>query len=240
MSDLPPLRIIVTTYFPAGPIGAQRRNIALATIASWGRHLRYDGQIQMAVQDDGSADLDWPNGGEIPAAWNSERGATPRLSTLFTGRQERHGVGASLNVLFDDAARDGVIALHAVDDWPLSWYLDLTPWVQMLVEDESVGCVRLGPPHPWLTGTIVGGAPHRGWHMRLDRHHFADSMRPSLFHPRFWAAYGPYAEDTSAYEAERLHAEHFCRTPGPDIVLALPSPFDHVSGPELGDVMPRG
>lgn len=232
MTDLPRISIVATTYYPADASGDARLAIAEDTFASWSEHLRYDGEIGLHVADDGTDDERFAMLSKI-----ANRVTRAAGWSLIASRQQRHGVGASLNEGFAMAQLSGSLVLYAVDDWPLSARFDLTPWARMLVEQEDIGCIRLGPPHPWLTGRVE--CPPYGWILRLARHHYVDSMRPSLFHQRFWQAYGPYAEDTSAFEAERLHNLHFCATPGPDIVLALPTPFDHVNGPELGDVMPR-
>lgn len=138
-------------------------------------------------------------------------------------------------------AEGGIVGMF-VDDWRLDADFDLTPWVDILLDDDPrnggpVGMVRLGPPHPWLTGTIQTFPS--GWGMRLDRHHYAFGHRPALYHPRMRDAYGPFAEDVSAFECERLYTERWCATPGPDIVLALPSPWHHVESVELAGVEPK-
>lgn len=199
---LPTVTIVVTTYLPSG--GRKERLAAFTqAIRSWGANLRYDGPLRIHIADDGSVDSFWPNNAEelIDRHWVGH----PQLTT---SRQERRGVGASLNTAFRAAhARDdgAGIALYVVDDWELLRRYDLTPWVQLLLDDESVGMVRLGPPHPWLTGRIETFPS--GWGMRLDRHHFAFGHRPALYHPRMVEAYGAFPENVNAYECERMYAE---------------------------------
>jgi hypothetical protein len=54
-------------------------------------------------------------------------------------------------------------------------------------------------------------------------------------------AYGPFAEDCNAYDCERLYAEGWARADGgPGIVLALPHPWLHVTGPEFAGIEPAG
>lgn len=238
MTALPKVTIVATTYFPSGPAGEARGVIAREVFASWRRNLEYDGPVALHVADDGTDGVsDWPEAAAVPPL-------PPFVQRwpVTTSRQERHGVGASLNTGFDVAHRDGGIALYLVDDWELLQRFDITPWVKVLMDDDwrnggPVGMVRLGPPHPWLTGTIQTFPS--AWGMRLDRHHFAFGHRPALYHPRMRETYGRFAEDVNAYDCERLYAEHWCATPGPDIVLALPEVWRHHDGPELADIEPR-
>ena len=108
----------------------------------------------------------------------------------------------------------------------------------MVAQYPHIGMVRLGPPHPWLTGEIVHTTI--GWFIHLDRHHYAFGMRPALYWPNFLEAYGRFEEGVSAMECERLYAEKFCNTEGPDIAYALPYPWEHVGRVEVGDVVPDG
>lgn len=229
MTDLPPLLMLATTYFPPDDRGGDRAVIAQRTINSWRERLRYDGPTHLHVADDGSL--------KILVRIALERGAqVPAFDTMTTSVQARHGVGASLNEGIEAQKRLGAVMLYAVDDWLLTTEFDVTPWVQLLLDDKSVGAVRLGPAHPGLTGTVA--AFPSGWGLRLNRHNFVASQRPTLFHQRFWDAYGRWPEDVNAYECERIFNERFCEGLGPDVVLALPHPWQHQDGPELADIDP--
>ena len=159
------------------------------------------------------------------------------LPAYIYTQQKRHGVGASLNAGIREIREDDSLLLYLVDDWELLQPFDLTPWAKLLIEEDSIGAVRLGPPHPWLTGEIIHH-PTCDWYMKLDRHHFAFAHRPALYHKRFFDAYGPFTEDVNAYECEQLYNDHFCKTGGPDIVLALPHPWKHIESVELAGVVP--
>lgn len=250
--SLPPITIVVTTYAPPGEAGVHRRNAALSAWQSWREHLKYEGELRVHIADDGSELVDYTE-----SWWKNLNRRHPLcpLGNLTYSRQERWGVGASLNAGFREAYKDSLLTLYAVDDWGLRSQFDLTPWVDLLTECESIGAVRLGPPHPDLTGTIEhyprppsGKVSDGLWYLRLDRHHFAFSHRPTLFHKRLTDAYGPFDEDISALECEQLYNERFCATAGPDIVLALPTPWEHnlaywadgVKNIELADVVPGG
>ena len=223
-----PITAIVTTYFPAGPVGDSRYKTCKATLQSWAKRLLYDGELRYFI-------VNCPG----PMA---EFGQT-QLQRILRGKPVAFahtplGVGASLNLGTQKATADGSpLTLYAADDWALDQELDLTPWADLLIADPSIGAVRLGPPHPDLTGRVL--MLPQGWALRLDRHHFAFGHRPALFHERLYAAYGWYDERSSAWECERLYNEHFCATPGPDVVYALPYPWRHVGEMEVGDHEPN-
>jgi len=224
----------MTTWAPAGPVGVSRRTSAGSALFSWGSRLAYAGVARLHVADDGSTLEGYGHGvDEPPASW----WAGP---TSFS-RQERRGVGASLNAGFRAAFEVSPIAAYFVDDWLLQERLDLTPWVDLLLRDASVGMVRLGPPHPWIAGAVE--MFEEGWGLRLERHHFAFAHRPALYHQRFLDAFGPFPEEVNALECERLYAERYAEHfaggfSGPDIVYALPHPWEHVGRSEVGDIEP--
>lgn len=220
MGSLPTITIVVTTWFPPGEDGDKRYNIFREALASWHQHLKYDGELHYHIADDGT--FAWP-GLPPPATFS---------------RQNRRGVGASLNAGFAQAFAQGELALYAVDDWKLAADLDLTPWARLLRDSSLMGCVRLGPPHPDLTGAVLH-LGENGWALLLEKHHYAFGFRPALYHKRFFDYYGWFDEGISSLEAERLYNERFCENfRGPDIVLALFTPFDHIYGVELSAVVP--
>ena len=240
-----PLIVIATTYFPSGPNGMLRREVAIQAIWSWKQFLT--GEWALHVADDGSA---WtPDHEERPPVSEARFvRKTTWLGSLGTvapdTRQERHGIGASLNAAIA-AHPEADLFAYFVDDWKLTAPFDLTPWAQLLRENDDVGMVRFGPPHPGLTGRVRQfPGLSQDWALQLDRHHFAFAHRPALYHRRFFEAYGPFAEDVNAYECERLYNETFCRFRGfgdrsPEVVLALPHPWQHIESVELADIEPR-
>ena len=222
--------VVVSTWLPDGPDGELRLVNLEETLKSWDRHLlngKRKRDIRYFVCDDWSEPYLYARLARLLCA---------RSPAPFLTSQPRRGVGASLNRGFTAAFEQGDIAAYFVDDWMLTAPLDLVPWVKLLEEDESIGMVRLGPPHPGTTGRVEMTAD--GWALRLNREGFAFGHRPALYHRRFIEAYGPFAEGTSALECERLYNERFAATPGPDIVLALPHPWQHCDGPELAYIEP--
>lgn len=205
--------ILMTTWAPNNPEGGKRSRAAIESIISWTNHLYYDGTLNLHISDDGSSLPDYPEslmGGHM----------VEYFDRITYSRQDRHGVGASWNSGVGAIPDDEVI-LHAVDDWLLIEYLDLTPWVELLKDSTEIGAIRLGPPHPGLTGVCT--LTTSGWVVRLARHNFVFSFRPTLFHKRFFHHYGRFDEDMSALETERLYNLKYCDDHGgPSIVLALP------------------
>ena len=225
---LSPITIVMTTWMPKGLVGESRRSSARAALTSWRLHLDYAGELRLHIADDGSEveDLIKAVGARYDGFWPTT-----------TSRQQRRGVGASLNAGLKVSWGNSPLAAYFVDDWGLKEPLDLTPWADLLMKDETVGCVRLGPPHPWLTGTVEMFPS--GWGVRLDPHHYAFGHRPALYHKRFFDTYGYFDEGVSALECERLYAEHFVKERGQsDIVYALPYPWVHLGEAEVGDVTP--
>ena len=217
------ITIIATTWFPKGPIGESRKEYAKEAILSWEEWLYYDGIINLHIADDGSFSDYLEDLVEFLSKWWT-RGAVSR------SRQERHGVGASLNAGIKVADK---LFAYFVDDWKLTGEMDLTPWATLLLREERVGMVRLGPPHPYIAGKVE--MFNEGWALVLERHHFAFGHRPALYHKRMIEAYGYFEEDVNALECERSYNLRFCSyevpgyEAGPKIIYALPSPFEHIA-----------
>lgn len=226
----PSITVVLSTWAPEGDTGELRMISAKKAVDSYNQFLHYEGELRLHFADDGSQQNGYPQS-YLP--FHHTRFGAP----TFT-RQERRGVGASINAGFEKAFAEGGLAMYQQDDWALTAPLDLTPWVDLVQAHKYIGMMRLGPPHPWLTGEIIHDL--RGWFMKLDKHHYAYGMRPALYWPSFIEAYGPFAEGVNAFECERMYAERFCEIPGPDIAYALPYPWEHVGRVEVGDVVPDG
>jgi len=207
--------IITTTYYPDTKAGRNRYSRACECISSWLNNIIFDGIVMTHISDDGS-----------------------EIKIKYDSRQYRMGVGASLNNGFWEVFKYTDVAMYVVDDWRLNEKLDITPWVNMLRNNKDIGMVRLGPPHPDLTGIIK--MFNEGFAIVLDRHNYAYAMRPALYHRRFFESYGWFEEEICCWECERIYNEHFCRTEGPKIVYALPVCWEHIDTLALGQLEPKG
>ena len=227
-----PITIVMTTWAPEGDTGALRLISAKAALDSWLKYLDYP-NLRLHVADDGSIynayGTNWEN---PPCSWWGDP------EKVSFSRQERRGLGASLNEGLRRAFEFSPLVAYFMDDWAVSAPYDLKPWADLLLKNESIGAVRLGCPHPDLTGRVhhfIGG-----WGLILDRHHFAFSYRPTLFHRRFFEAYGAFEEGVDAYNCEQKYSEAFNILPGPDILYALRDPWEHAGRAELAHIVPGG
>lgn len=212
MSELLEITLMVAVYFPPGEPGRIRQSGFRESLRSWQANLYYEGDLSLLVVNDGPALADWPE-------WQGPQRALGH---------PRGGLGASFNLGFRDALARSPLAANIVDDWMLVQPFDLTPWALLLMEYEKAGAVRLLAPYPGTTGTIHP-LPH-GWAVILNRHNLAGGLRPTLYHRRFFDAYGWFDEACSSWECERMFNERFCQSTGPESVLALPLPWRESSG----------
>lgn len=231
-----PVTVAVTTWAPDNDEGKSRCGDFTAALLSWRSHLHSRSPLHLHVADDGSQLPDYPHKAV------SAGKAVAKFKGITYTVQDRGGVGASLNACISSAFSAAVgsdVILYMVDDWALATHLNIQPWVDLLYRNPNIGMVRLGPPHPGLTGTVQ--MFEDGWGLLLDRHHFAFSFRPCLIHRRFIEAYGLFPVGESSLETERKYNLHFCQSPppGPEIVVALPDPWDHQYGSCFSDLNPR-
>ena len=237
--------VLVTTYLPPGQ-EEERLKALEAALSSWVYHLRAPagGRFRLLIADDHSSsraqtllaalayrclDRDRTNWAAVPMMLPASRPG---------------GVGASLNRGIEEIRRlGGEYIFYAVDDWALTERLDLGPVTGLLAVDETVGAVRFGPFHPDLAARVKH-TPH-GWTLRFDRAAggYVFGTRPTLFHRRFFDAYGRFDEGCSALAAEDGYNQRFCTTPmpppHPDILGWLPSPFSPVPSVELSAFDPH-
>lgn len=253
-SELPPIVVIATTWAPEGPVGDSRLASFHEALLSWSDNLHYEGDLYLHVADDGSRKNSHGNADPIDLAGDMAigRGYGP-WEEYSTTEQDRKGVGASLNAGLAAAFDRTPLALYVVDDWELTEELDLTPWARLLLVEESIGAVRLGPPHPGIHGEIQ--MFDDGFALRLNPAFggFVASQRPTLYHKRFHEVHGWWPEGVSAYECERIFNEAFCQRQerlnnailagqfdekGATIAYALPVAWKHIGITEVGDITP--
>lgn len=209
------LTIVTTTYYPNTEQGNERYKQFRECMQSWLYGLIYDKGLGIHVADDGS-----------------------EINIKYSSHQKRKGIGASLNTGFKKTFENSPIAMYIVDDFMLDCEININPYVELLKNNEHIGMVRIGPPHPDLTGTVK--LFNEGWALVLNRHNYAYSMRPAIYHKRFFDAYGWFDEGISCWECERLYNERFCASQGPEIVYALPNPWEHIDVLPLGQIEPEG
>lgn len=223
--------IIMTTLAHNNADGEIRAANALQAVNSWDRNLKAESLIDLHISDDGSSLPGYPQD-HLTEIWGWH-GKGPCHT-----RQERGGVGASLNAGLEHHLYANIYA-YFVDDWELTQTLNLQPWIDLLNRDSSIGMVRLGMPHPWISGEAV----HEDglWYMRLHPHHYAFGHRPALIHRRMHDKLGLYKEGVTALECEadfnKRWVEYQTHHADLNIVLAIHNPFQHLDGPEFGEAL---
>lgn len=217
------INLVVVAYLPPDLDGARRSDGFRVSLASWDKHLIAP-DLRLIMVNDGPVLPAWPE-------WSRQQ--------IGLGH-ERNGLGASLNQGLRAAFEVSPLALSVPDDYLLASPYDLSPWAKMLMEDAAVGAVRLSSYYPGTGGTIEPRTG--GWVVTLDRHNLAAGLRPTLYHKRFFDAYGFFDEGISAWETERQFNERFCQAGGPESVLALPLPWADGPGSAVlqGQASPKG
>lgn len=222
-----PITIAMSVYFPQGKDGQKRKQVALDTLYSWQRHLKYAGELHLRICEDG----------------DTEEFLQPAHSvwyqTLMYSGHERGGLGKSLNKGFSRGFEVSPLVAAFMDDWSLTADFDLTPWAQVLLEREDIGVIRLGVPHPNTTGRIEH-LGELGWGLILDRYSYAFGHRPALYHERAINHYSWFKEDCSPLECERDYSDRINADPnGPDVMLALPHPWAHLDSISMSSFAPN-
>jgi hypothetical protein len=223
------IAILITTYAPPG--GQLRIEAVRRTVESWKKHLVISGEIHVHVSDDGSApELDF---GE--AFWKRLLGD---WATLSYSQQQRGGLGASLNTGLEACAKVSPFVLYPMDDWALACDLDLAPWIALLDQHQEIGCIRMGQP----SGSVRGGRGRRFGQqvgVSFERYAFYWSLVPALYHERFFHAYGSFREGVSPAKTESAYNAAICTRPdGPDVLVAMLGPWQHLWSLKLGDLEP--
>lgn len=226
---LDPITIVMPTWLPDGQAGEARMKAVEQAVSSWATHLKYDGELVLQVADDGSQGKLGSSQGELVSSW------WPGLCELI--RNQRKGVGASVNAGARAAFDRSALMLNIVDDWELIHDFDLTPWAKILLANEDVGCIRLGMASPSLRGGKIR-LFEEGWTILFERNCYYWCMKPALYHKRFFESYGALPEGDNAFEVDRIYNEHICAIQGPDVLLALFSPFNHLPSVELAHIQP--
>jgi glycosyltransferase involved in cell wall biosynthesis len=221
--------IITTTYFSKEHRGRERMNTALGSVRSWGR-LETDFLIHIA--DDGSDSDLWDEFMSDIKPWNR----------VTTSRQQRRGIGASLNAGLAQAWANGGLALYIVDDMKLEGPLDLSFPANVLNHNEDIMAVRIGLPHPDTTGRVrhfAGEHQYESYMLELDPHHYVMTHRPFMAHQRM-TYLGPYLEGVHSGDCEREFNERYLRDPKLKVMQWIPNIWNHNSDVELGYIALKG
>lgn len=213
MENYPPVIALIITY--------RRLALALETIRSVKTMVQYP-NIGFHIADDGS-------GPEYVNRLVEEIGSEYSIEVTDS---QRGGVGANMNLGIAAVLKRADLWLHLEDDWVLRKPLDLEGPVRLLMEDESVGMVRLGRLSANLQAVSMAGADKLWWRLQKLCDPYVFSGNAALRHRRFHDAYGPYTVGLRPGETELNYCGHFDGTPGPSIVypawLSYLDTFQHI------------
>ena len=195
----PPVIVLIITY--------RRIRLAIETINSVKANLIYP-NIGFHIADDGS-------GPEYVDALREAIGPTYSISV---SNGDQRGVGKNMNLGIHAVLDRADLWLHLEDDWALRGKLDLLPCVQLLMETETVGMVRLGRLSAGLDAQSFSGADKLWWRLTKNSNTYIFSGNAALRHRRFHSHYGPYKEGMMPGQTELTYCNQFNLNKGPDIV----------------------
>ena len=234
--NLPPITVVMTMFIPPidGPCGGwSRLQMAKQTIMSWGRHMKYTGDLQLFVAN---------NSVSIKDEMVNEMAAAFTPWTVEVGHTHGAGLGGGLNYGLRRAFEVSPLVIFADDSYSLIEDIDLTPWATVLMRHEDIGAVSLMPPRPEQHGGRVNYLHNIRTEgvagVIFERHGYTWNGRPLMYHKRFFDAYGYTPEGCTGYEWEQRYAEHFVATPGPEILFGFIDPWQHVWSVLLGNAPP--
>lgn len=227
MTDYPPVWIILTTY--------KRAELAIRTIKAIKQNLIWP-NIGWFIADDGSSDVEI---GQMVQAIGP-------ANALDVYKGERKGVGHNMNhamrTIFNHGAE---MYMMMEDDWELIRPLDLSLYVNLLLNHQDIGMVRLGYLSTGLSGSLIARENHLWWQFNRDGYQYVFSGHACIRHKRMVDTYGFYSEGLSPGQNELDYCAKFNAIPeGPAIVwdadFGWNGPFAHIGSQSLADIQPEG
>ena len=174
-----PLAIVLLTY--------ERTEYALQTVRGIQENLRYP-ETHWIVADDGSRQ-------EHIDAVRTAVGAEHRFST---GKRSYGGIA---NWAWETSRSISPVTLWLEDDWYLDAPFDPSHYIELLMQEGSVGMVRLGRLPIGLDARTVGDGAQMYLHIQPTQQYMF-SGNPSLRHIRFYEQFGPYPVGKSPGQTE--------------------------------------
>ena len=226
MTDVPPVFVLLTTY--------KRTELALRTIEGIKKNLLW-GNIGWVLVDDGSPSAD------IKLLIN----AIEPANHLWVYQSEHRGVGHNMNVglqhIWDIG---GQLVLLTEDDWELTQPLDFTPYVNVLLNNEDIGYVRMGYLSFGLRGELISRENMLWFDIeRNPNYQYNYVGHAGLRHKRFFDAVGPFSEGLSPGQNELDYGSKYNYAAiAPKIVWPAEwgvwGKFGHIGGVSMADVEP--
>lgn len=204
-----PVTIILLTRVDKG--FEDRSEYALRCIESVKRNLIYP-DLAWYVADGGS--LEWHLNSVLHSLEDTN---LLGYHTFIDGIGDVPSYGRDANIAYQNTKARGSLTLWLEDDWELREPFDLWSYAALLMEEPTIGMVRMGYLNLNMRGSVFGHGGQLYW--RLDR--TADSYvftgHPSLRHNRFMDAVGNYPEGLQPGETELAFALKYRERDTPDI-----------------------
>lgn len=196
-----PITIVFLTY--------ERTEYALRTIDAAIKHLKYP-DLAWFIADDGSSES------HVSMIYDKLVKSGQTVSGVWS---KRDSYGKSANQGIFAAHKRGRLMFFLEDDWELTQDLDLWQYADLLMQDESIGMVRLGYLNTPIKGETFGYNGHIYW-LLDDDSPYIFAGHPSLRHERFHDHAGLYTEGVQPGETELAMAWSYKQSgyPKPGIV----------------------
>jgi hypothetical protein len=154
-------------------------------------------------------------------------------ASIIGAHSERSSYGAIANKAWKAANEVSDLTFWLEDDWELREPMDLTPYADLLRDEEQhVGMVRLGYLNLNMQGKVFSHGGHLYWRLNRDADPYVFAGHPSLRNMKFYEAYGDYPTNINPGDTELGYAFQYRNHAGPDIVwpaqLGEASAFGHI------------
>jgi len=199
----------INVIFITAGASAERTDYAVRTIESCKRYLRYP-NLHWFIADDGS-DLY-----HIDSVVNALDGCN--ISGIWS---TKNSYGRSCNAGIEKTREIGSLMFFLEDDWELTRELDLWTYAAALMENDTLGMIRMGYLNEGVKGETFGHRDQLYW--RLDGESpYIFTGHPSLRHMRFHNHAGGYVEMLQPGETELAMAWKYKMSPDPKPSILWP------------------
>lgn len=199
----------VTIIFITAGVCAERTDYAVRTIKSVKNYLRYP-DLNWFIADDGSdpyhidSVLDAISGCKFAGLWS-----------------HKDSYGRSCNAGIDKSREIGRLLFFLEDDWELTRELDLQDYASLLMDNDSVGMIRMGYLNEGVRGDTFGHHSQLYWRLNTESPYIFTG-HPSLRHIRFHDHAGDYSEKLQPGETELAMAWKYKASPEPKPSIVWP------------------
>jgi hypothetical protein len=198
--------------------------------------------------------LRWPNLGFILVDDGSGQEYVDRVveeigvtNHLWVYQSNHKGVGHNMNVglqhIFD---LGGELLMLLEDDWELTTPLDLTPYVNVVLNND-VGLIRMGYLNVGLRAELVSHENMLWWQLerKPEVQQYTYTGHAGLRHKRLFDRVGMFSEGLSPGQNELDYCSKYNYAQNPPAILwpaewGVWGKFEHIGGDSLSSIVPGG